>query len=299
MNDRIGIIGYGAMGSRMGRRILGAGMPLTVYDIAPATLERAHNDGADPAPSIAALVNACSLVITMLPEPAHVEAVVLGDDGLLKHAKPGTLLCEMSSSYPPVTRRLHALLKAEGIEMIDAPVSGGIQGAEAGTLTVMVGGDPELMERARPALEAIGKNLVHVGGIGSGHVLKALNNLLSAVTNAAAAEVTTLAVRNGIAADTAINVFATSSGRSRVTDFVYPNFVLTRTFNANFALGLMRKDADIATRLAREVDHPMLIGNLVRDIYGMAVTEFGPSADYTRIAQLYEKWAGVEMKGEA
>jgi len=298
MNDQVGIIGYGAMGSRMGRRVMGAGIPLAVYDINPATLEQAHNDGAEPVKSVAELLARCSIVITMLPESAHVESVVLGEGGILVAAKPGTLLCDMSSSYPPATRCLHALLKEKGIEMIDAPVSGGTQGAEAGTLTVMVGGNPALMERARPALEAIGTNVVHVGDIGCGHVVKALNNLLSAVTNAAAAEVTTLAVRNGISAETAINIFATSSGRSRVTDFVYPNFVLTRSFNANFALGLMKKDADIATRLAREVDHPMLIGNLVRDIYGMAVSQFGPRADYTRIAQLYEGWTGVEMSKE-
>ncbi len=299
MAETVGIIGYGQMGKRMGQRLLDAGYSLWAHDLQPEALELARQAGANPAPSIEALTAACSVIITMLPGPPEVEAVILGSGGILEHAKPDTLLLEMSSSYPPVTRRICDQVRASGLEMLDAPVSGGIQGAEAGTLTVMVGGEVALLARARPVLEIIGKNVVHVGPIGSGHALKALNNLLAAVMTAATAEVTTLAVRSGIDATTALDVFSISSGRSRATDYMFPTFVLPRTFDAGFTLGLLKKDTEIATRLARELDHPMLVGNITREVLGLATQELGAQADYTSLVKLYEQWTGVEVKGTA
>lgn len=297
MAERIGLIGYGAMGSRMAARLLAAGHFVVVYDIQPAALDAARAAGAAPARSPGDVAAAASTLITMLPDAPDVEQAVLGEGSIAAAAGPGSLLIEMSSSYPPVTRRLHQQLAGRGVDMIDAPVSGGTAGAEAGTLTVMVGGDPVLLERARPILAVLGSNIVHVGPIGSGHTIKALNNLLSAITLAATSEAMTLAVRSGITAEQAVEVFSTSSGRSWSSEYKFPKFILPGTFNAGFTLGLLKKDVDTAVRLGREADHPMLLGALMREVMGLAVGKLGPRVDHTELARLYEEWSGVEVRG--
>ncbi|MBI4497040.1 MAG: NAD(P)-dependent oxidoreductase [Chloroflexi bacterium] len=296
MPETLALVGYGAMGSRMGRRLLAAGYPLRVYDVASAARAQARQDGADTAERLTEVVRGCSLVITMLPDGATVEAVALGPDGIAHAAGPGTLLLEMSSSYPPTTRKVHAALGERGILMMDAPVSGGTVGAEAGTLTIMVGGEEAHLDRARPVLAVLGKTIVHVGGIGAGHTIKALNNLLSATTLAATAEAMTLAVRSGIAPERALDVFSTSTGRSYSAEYKFPRFVLPGTFNAGFALGLLKKDVEIAVRLGREADHPLLLGNLVRELVGLAVGQLGPNVDHTELVRLIEGWAKVEVR---
>ena len=202
-------------------------------------------DGASAAASAADAASGCGAVILMLPTSDAVEAVLL-EDGLLEALEPPAILIDMGSSEPLRTRALAERAAARGIEMLDAPVSGGVPGAVAGTLTIMVGGAAEAFEECRPMFEAMGGNVRHVGGAGAGHALKALNNLLSAVHLLASCEALAVAERFGLDPGVFVDVVNTSSGRSGSTDNKLPNYVIPGRFDSGFTMGLMVKDMAIA-----------------------------------------------------
>ncbi|MDH4137408.1 MAG: NAD(P)-dependent oxidoreductase, partial [Anaerolineae bacterium] len=188
MEGKLGFIGLGAMGQPMSRRLLEAGFQLLVYDVRPEAIQPLVQKGAEAASSVKEVADKCRKVITIVPNSEAVEQVVFGPEGLLEGAKGGDILIEMTSAYPPSTLKINQALSARGISMIDAPVSGGVVGAVAGTLSIMVGGDEAIFEACRPILSVVGKNLFYMGGIGSGHAVKAINNFLSATTMAATSE---------------------------------------------------------------------------------------------------------------
>jgi 3-hydroxyisobutyrate dehydrogenase-like beta-hydroxyacid dehydrogenase len=167
--------------------------------------------------------------------------------------------------------------------MIDAPVSGGVVGAEAGTLSIMVGGDEAVFQSCRPILSVMGKNLFYMGAIGSGHATKAINNFLSATTLAATSEAVILAEKLGLSPQRVVEVIQVSTGRSYSTELKFPKFVLPRTFNSGFALDLMYKDIDTVTRMAKEYKIPMFIANMVQQVYGYAMAQGGGKGDHTDI----------------
>lgn len=159
--------------------------------------------------------------------------------------------------------------------MIDAPVSGGVVGAEAGTLSLMVGGEEKIFEDCRPILSVLGKNLFYLGGIGSGHAVKAINNFLSPTTMAATSEAIILALKLGLSPSRVIEVLQVSTGRSYSTDFKFPKFVLPRTFNSGFTIDLMYKDIDTVTRMAKEYKIPLFLANMVQQLFGYAMAQGG------------------------
>jgi 3-hydroxyisobutyrate dehydrogenase-like beta-hydroxyacid dehydrogenase len=296
MKEKVGFIGLGAMGVPMSQRLLEAGYPLAVYDVRKEALEILVKKGAQGAVSPKEVAEKCRKVITIVPNSDAVEQVVFGPGGLLEGMKAGDVLMEMTSAYPPSTLKVSQALAGKGVNMIDAPVSGGVVGAVAGTLSVMVGGDEKIFESCRPILSVMGKNLFYIGGIGFGHALKAINNFLSATTLAATSEAIILASKMGISPQRAVEVLAVSTGRSYSTELKIPKFVLPRTFNSGFTMELMHKDLNTVTRMAREYKVPMLLANLVQELYGYSLAHGDKKTDHTAIFSSLEDLAGTKVK---
>ncbi|MBM4329617.1 MAG: NAD(P)-dependent oxidoreductase [Deltaproteobacteria bacterium] len=292
MEGKLGFIGLGAMGQPMSKRLLEAEYRLVVYDLKPEAIEALVRKGAEGASSAQEVADKCRKVITIVPNSEAVEQVVFGPEGLLEGAKGGDILIEMTSAYPPSTQKVYQSLSGKGVSMIDAPVSGGVVGAEAGTLSIMVGGDEAIFEACRPILTVLGKNLFYMGGIGSGHAVKAINNFLSATTMAATSEAIILATKLSLSPQRVMEVLQVSTGRSYSTDFKFPKFVLPRTFNSGFALDLMYKDIDTVTRMAREYKIPMFLANMVQQLFGYALAHGGGKKDdHTAIFTYLEEMA--------
>lgn len=282
----------------MSRRLLQAGYNLVAFDVDQQALERAQDLGAQAAGSPQEVARQCRTVITIVPNSNIVEQVVLGPEGLLQGAQEGDVLMEMTTAYPMSTLKVAERLRQRGVNMIDAPVSGGVVGAEAGTLSIMVGGEAQLVERVRPLLEAMGKNIFHMGPVGAGHAMKAVNNVLSACSMAATSEAVALAVKVGLDAKKVVDVLQVSTGRSYATEWKFPRFVLPRRFDDGFTIELFNKDLDICTRMARELGVPMFMAHTVQQLFSFAQAKgMGPEG-HTAIAKLIEGWAGVTIAAQ-
>jgi 3-hydroxyisobutyrate dehydrogenase len=292
----VGFLGLGAIGTPMAVHLARRG-PLTVWNRTRARAEDfvARHGGtlaANPRDAAAA-----DVVITCLGTSADVASLVDGPDGLLAGLRPGTLFLDCTSGDPAAARRLAERLAAQGVAFADAPVSGGTNGAEAGTLTVMVGADAATFARARPVLQAFGSRIEHVGPVGSGDALKAVNNGLLAINILAAGEALATLVKAGVAARTALEVLNASSGRSFVSEVLVPERVLTGAWPRTFRLALLDKDVGIATALLAQtgVSGPVL--ELAHALLAAARAELGETADYLDPIRLIEQQAGVEIRG--
>ena len=290
-----GYIGLGNMGGALARRLL-LSHELAVFDLDPAAVEACVAAGATAANGVRAIAEACGTVMMCLPTSAEVRSVIFEADGLRAGLRRGSLVVDMTTGEPAATREMAAMLADDGIDMIDAPVSGGPFGAEAGTIAIMVGASAAQFERIRPILAAISPNVFHAGDVGSGHVMKVVNNVMSAANRAIAFEAVTLAVKNGIDAKVCVDIVQKGSGRSCATEVTLPNFVLADDLAQGFSLGLMLKDVSIATQLGRESATPMLLGNLVREIYQTAINENGADADINTLIEYYEKAAKTKVR---
>lgn len=284
----VALIGLGAMGTPMVARLIGSGRTVVGYDVSDEARERVAALGADTAETAAAAIATADTVILMLPNSDVVEAVVL-DPEVLTLAS-GRHFIDMSSSEPLRTRDLAARLNSAGASLIDAPVSGGVKGAVAGTLTVMVGGEAEVVESFRPLLEIFGR-VVHVGDVGAGHAVKALNNLMSATHLWITGEAMVAGERFGLRPEVMLEVFNSSSGRSGSTENKWPNFVLTNTYDTGFALRLMLKDMRIATALAEAQGTPISLGEEAAALWAKASDDLPPTADHTEVARWLEERA--------
>lgn len=294
---RIGFLGLGAIGTPMAARVARR-YPLTVWNrTAARAREFAAAHGATAVDSPAELGAAVDVAITCLPTSAEVEAVIDGERGLLRGLAAGALVVDCTSGEPAASRRLAARLAERGVAFVDAPVSGGTNGAEAGTLTVMVGGEADAVARARPVLETFGRTIVHVGPVGAGHALKAVNNALLAANILALGEGLVSLARAGVAPRTALDVLNASSGRSFVSETLVPERVLTRAWPRTFRLALLHKDVGIAVRLLEEagVEGPVL--RRVAEALRAARAELGEAADYLEPIRLLESRAGVVLEG--
>ncbi len=276
------------MGTPMVARLIGSGRTVVGYDVSDEARERVAALGADTAETAAAAIATADTVILMLPNSDVVEAVVL-DPEVLTLAS-GRHFIDMSSSEPLRTRDLAARLNSAGASLIDAPVSGGVKGAVAGTLTVMVGGEAEVVESFRPLLEIFGR-VVHVGDVGAGHAVKALNNLMSATHLWITGEAMVAGERFGLRPEVMLEVFNSSSGRSGSTENKWPNFVLTNTYDTGFALRLMLKDMRIATALAEAQGTPISLGEEAAALWAKASDDLPPTADHTEVARWLEERA--------
>jgi len=292
----VGFLGLGAIGTPMAAHLARRG-PLTVWN---RTASRAaeftarHGGTAAATPREAA---AADVVITCLGTSADVASLLDGPDGLLAGLRPGALFLDCTSGDPATSRRIAARAAERGAAFADAPVSGGTNGAEAGTLTVMVGADAATFDRARPVLAAFGRQIVHAGPVGAGDALKAVNNALLAVNILTLGEGLVALVRAGVAPRAALEVINASSGRSFVSEVLVPGRVLTGAWPRTFRLALLDKDVRIAIDLLTETAVPGPVVETAGAVLRAARAELGEAADYLDPIRLSERAAGVEIRG--
>jgi 3-hydroxyisobutyrate dehydrogenase len=274
MQPKVGFLGLGVMGMAMAEHLAAAGYSLTVYDIDSAPLHRlkASRPGAVVAGNPKQVAAASDVVITMLPSGREVRDAVLGADGLLEGFARGSLLLDTSSSEPWYTREIAAALGRIGVAMVDAPVSGAEMGALTAELVFMVGGDSESVKRVSPLLEVLGSKIFHLGPTGCGHVMKSINNLITAITFMATAEGLIIGTANDLDPAVMNAVLNASTGMSWITQMHIAQRILSRRFDDPFKLDLMVKDVNIALRIADDSQiHPKLAtaaGELWREIQG-------------------------------
>lgn len=271
------------MGVPMTRRLVEAGYDVTGFDVAEQARQRVAEFGVHSVDRMEQAVISADVVVLMLPDSNVVDSV-MKDPELRAALSAGTLVIDMSSSEPLRTRALASSLDVIGVRMIDAPVSGGVVGATNGKLTVMVGGSADLFEEATGLLETFGK-VIHAGPIGSGHAIKALNNLLSATHLLITSEAILAGERFGLDPLVMLAVFNGSSGRSGSTENKWPNFIVPETYNSGFGLRLMLKDMKIAVQLAEQVDVACDLGTEAVALWADAADHLAPSADHTEIAR--------------
>ena len=290
MSETIGFIGLGNMGVPMAGRLRDGGYSLVVNDLRPDAARPLLARGATWAASPAEVAAAAQTVITILPTSREVREVLLRAKGLLDGLRPGSLVLEMTSADPSVTRELEREVVARGSALIDAPVSGGVRGAVEGTLAIMVGGDPALLERARPVLACMGKNIFHAGPVGAGHAIKLVNNMCSGGILALTIEAVAVAARDGVDPTRAVEILQASSGRSNASD--------NGAFDAGFAIRLMMKDLDGYGRLAQEAGVPSPVARAAAEVYRLAMARGMAEQDHTAIARIIEEWAGVSLRSQ-
>jgi 3-hydroxyisobutyrate dehydrogenase len=293
----VGFLGLGDIGRRMAARLAGRG-PLQVWNRTATRAEAfAREHDATVAGTPKALAEGAQVVVTCLPTSQDVVSVLDGTDGLLAGLHPGALLLDCTSGDPATSRTIAARLAERGVHFADAPVSGGTTGAESGTLTIMVGADPETFERARPVLAAFGSRIEHVGPVGAGHAVKAVNNALLAVNILALGEGLAALVKAGVNPRQALEVVNVSSGRSFVSQTLVPERVLSGRWPRTFRLALLAKDVGIARELLEEtgIDGPVVA--LAGELFDRARRDLGDDADHVEAIRLIERQAGVEIRG--
>lgn len=285
MSEPVGFIGLGMMGMPMAARLAQAGHALIVRDVSPEAVARLLE--AHPHVQVAQNTEqfaTASAVITMLPHSDIVESVVLGTGsvpGLQAVLPPGATVIDMSSSEPKRTRALAGRLAESGIRLLDAPVSGGVRKAREGSLSIMVGGPADDFARWLPLLQVMGKAVMHVGASGCGHAVKALNNYVSAAGLIATAEAVHAAAAFGVDPYSMADVLNGSTGRNNTTENKLKQFMLSGSFDAGFALQLMRKDLATAMGLAEGLGHTMPLGARVLELWQQACEELPHDADHT------------------
>jgi len=299
---QIGFIGIGVMGRPMTLNLLKAGHHVTIFARHPdkPEVQEVINAGAKLAPSPRAVAMASEMVITMVPNSMQVEEVVTGPNGILEGARKGLIIIDMSTIAPTMSRKLAQLASTRGVHFLDAPVSGGSQGAVNGALTIMVGGEREIFEQARPVLEAMGKkeNIFHVGPTGAGEVVKIVNNILCGAIAAAIAESFVLGVKAGADVDTMAKVIGVSSGASWQLSNQFPLRAFNGSFQPGFMTDLLHKDLGLALDLAAENTTPTPMTALSRQMYEMARASGYGREDYTALLKVLEQMAGVEVRSQ-
>ncbi|UWG97884.1 NAD(P)-dependent oxidoreductase [Dehalobacter sp. DCM] len=267
---KVGFIGIGAMGKPMAKNIMSAGYPLVVNDVNDAVVQELVADGAIRAESPRELAQEVDVVILMLPNGAIVESVLFGEQGIIAGAKPGFAIIDMSSVSPTFTEKVANAAAAYQVDYIDAPVSGGVKGATNGTLTIMVGGEADVVKHYQPLLEVMGNKIYHVGKVGAGDAVKIINNLLLGVNMAAVAEAFALGTKLGLDPQVLLEIINVSSGSSYALAAKMPNFVFKGQFEQGFAIDLQYKDLELAIQTAKEAKVPMILTNLAQQVYEQA-----------------------------
>jgi 3-hydroxyisobutyrate dehydrogenase len=299
-STQIGFIGLGNMGCPMASRLVAAGYSLSVYDLKSDVRANFLKDrSARGMDTPAEVAKSSDLIITMLPDGKAVSAVVLGAEGaegMLDAMSAGTILIDMSSSSPTGTKKLGQLLASREILMIDAPVSGGVPKAQSGELSIIAGGKAEVVERCRPIFEVLGSRIFHSGPLGSGHAVKALNNMCSAAGLIAAAEVLLVGQKFGINPGVMNDILNASTGRNNSTENKMARYVFSRSFASGFSIDLMVKDLTTATDLAREMGIPALFSSACRELWVAAQSGLESGVDHTDVVRWFEELAQLRLK---
>jgi 3-hydroxyisobutyrate dehydrogenase len=298
MATAVGFIGVGNMGNPMAGNVLKAGFPMTVFDRRPEAMANLVQAGAHKAASAAEVVERAEIVLTCLPASPDVEALYLEPGGLVARARPGMILVDLSSVLPSTPRKIEPRARERGVHFLEAPVSGGVAGARAATLAVMVGGDAAVLERARSVLEAIGPNIFSVGPVGAGNTVKAINNMMACVNACAMMEGVALGVKAGLDLTTIYEVVKASSGGSKALERIHAALV-PRNFQPGFKVQLMNKDLDTFHAIARELHVPVSFSNVAQRYQQAALAAGLGDQDTSVVMTIIEQLAGVKVSKPA
>ena len=297
MADLLGFVGVGRMGGPMANRLLDAGYRLCVYDVSDEATRPLVARGAELAASPAEVASMADTVFISLPTPDVVREVALGGNGGLINGSKVRTVIDLSTTGPGVATEVAGKLAERKIAWVDSPVSGGVTGAKAGTLAVMVSCPKPAYQKLEPVLKVFGK-LFHAGEKpGLAQTAKLANNLLAATAMVATSEVMAMGVKAGLDAKVLIDIINASSGRNSASQDKFPRAILPRTFDFGFATGLSYKDVRLCVEEAEAMGVPMVVGGAVREMLAVTRARFGAGSDFTYIAKVLEEWAGVEIKG--
>ncbi|WP_211109739.1 NAD(P)-dependent oxidoreductase [Azospirillum oleiclasticum] len=295
-SQHLGFVGVGRMGGPMASRLIDAGHTLTVFDTNGPAMEPLLARGARRASSPAEVAAAAAVVFISLPTPDVVRSVVLGPGGIAEGGAVRTVI-DLSTTGPSTATAVAAALSERGIAWIDSPVSGGIAGATAGTLAVIVSGPKDSYEAVEPLLRIFGRPFYTGEKAGLAQVAKLANNLLAAAALVVSSEAVVMGVKAGIDPKVLIDIINAGSGRNSATQDKFPRAILTRTFDFGFATGLSYKDVRLCVDEAEAMGVPMVAGSAVRQMLAVTNATFGADSDFTHIAKVVEAWAGVEIRG--
>jgi 3-hydroxyisobutyrate dehydrogenase-like beta-hydroxyacid dehydrogenase len=296
-NVKVGFIGLGAMGLPMAKRVVEAGhQTTTTYHRRREPADALAALGARVAGSAAEVARSSDVLITILPADQELKEIVFGNEGILKGFARGKVLIDMTTGTALCMQEVEKAVAAAGGEVLDAPVSGGTPAAAQGTLTIMVGGEAQLLEKYRPLLEVMGKQIVHVGGVGQGRVVKMVNQMLAATHLLAIGEAFALGVKCGADPNTLYEVIKTSSGYSRMMDLRLPGFLLDGSFEPGFRLDLMKKDVNLALDSGRALNVPLVLTSAVGQLFSAASAAGKGDADFSSAGQYVADLAGVPIQ---
>lgn len=298
MKEPIGFIGLGSMGAPLASRLLDTGHTLVVHDVRPQALERFAGRDVTVAKSVQEVADMARIVLVSLPTPDIVRAVAMGPHGLAAGARI-KLYVDLSTTGPIAAREIGTVLAAQGIGVVDAPVSGGVAGAATGQLVLMAAGASGDVDLALPILASLGQVEVVGEAPGMGQSLKLINNMLSATHMAIVSEAMVLGVKAGLDPEVMLTVLNKGSGRNTSTEERFPKFVLPRTFDNGFSNALMRKDLKLCMEMAEAMQVPMWVGTAVDRLWMQTVLQIGPNENTTTIVKTIEQWAGVEVRGKS
>ena len=293
--DKIGFIGLGNMGRPLADRLI-KNYQLYAFDLNKNNLQYFTNKGAEACSSPSEVASHVKHIFLCLPTSKIVEEVVNGDNGLAFSAKKGTYIIDMTTGEPETTRKISNTLREQEINFIDAPVSGGPKGANQGNIAVMVGGTESQFEEIKPIMDDISSNIFYAGKIGSGHSIKAGNNLLNLICRMATFEVISLLVKDGVDPKKAVEIIQKSSGRNYATEITLPDNILSGKMIQGFSTGLMKKDAGVATRIANLNQIEIPLGKLSQKLLQNTIDEFGEDADMSNVALTFEKLSGAKIR---
>jgi 2-hydroxy-3-oxopropionate reductase len=297
MKKKVGFIGLGIMGKPMAKNLLKAGFHLVVFSRNKRSVGELVQEKAIHADSPKEVAERAEVIITMLPDSAEVQEVILGKDGVIQGIKPGSVVIDMSSINPLVTQEIAGTLKGKGVEMLDAPVSGGEAGAIQGTLAIMAGGEKSVFNESMEIFKAMGRNIVHVGGIGAGGFVKLVNQIIVALNIAAVGEAFTLGVKAGLDPQVMYQAIRGGLAGSSVLETKAP-MIFGRNFKPGFKIRLHQKDLKNALSTAKDLGVPLPLSGLVQQIFVSLITDGRGDEDHSALATFFEKMAKVEIKSK-
>ena len=293
--EKIGFIGLGNMGRPLAERLLKK-YQLYVYDLEEENLNFFISRGAIKCLSPSEVASNTDRMFLCLPTSSIVEKVINGDKGILKTAKQNSFIIDMTTGEPDITRELSKTLLLRDINFIDAPVSGGPKGARLGNIAIMIGGTEKQFSVIKPIMDDISSNIFYAGEIGSGHAIKAGNNLLNLICRMATFEVISMLVKDGVDPEKAVNIIQKSSGRNYATEITLPDNILSGKMFQGFSTGLMKKDSGVALQIADSNKIEMPLGKLAQNLLNKTIEEFGLDADMSKVAISYEEKTGVKIR---
>ena len=295
MTKKVGFIGLGIMGMPMTRNLIKAGFEVTVYNRTVSKAEQLVSERTRKADSPAEVAEGSPVVITIVSDTPDVESVILGENGVIEGIKPGSVIIDMSTISPQVTQKIATRLKENEVDMLDAPVSGGEQGAIDGTLSIMVGGGAEIFKRCLPVLQAMGKNIIHVGSNGMGQTVKLMNQILVTGNLNAVVEALVFARKSGVDLEKAIDAVKGGAAGSWQLANLAPR-IIKRDFQPGFMIDLMQKDLNLVMEAARETQTPLPVTSLVHNMYYSLQSAGEGKSGTQALVKALERITGVEVK---